>query len=265
LNILNFYVRASLHVSLAVVSFTLITYYLFEIPTDFSVLLFVCCSTLVGYNYTKHTKYLFSKQTSFEIKTIQIITFFALFLGAWSFFGLNLKSKILVGFVSIFTILYAFEFFNGKNIRNQSGIKIYVVAVCWICTTLFLPIFQSEYPINSDVLVNGIQRFLFVIILILIFEIIDLKEDSPRLKTVPQIIGVKNTKIVSILLLFIFFGLELLLSQHKNTTILINSITSAIVFMFIVFASESRSKYYTTFLVESIPIFWFLLLFFLGY
>jgi len=176
---LDFYIRSSIHVSLNVVFLALITYCLFGISPNFSVLFFVFCSTLVGYNYTK---YLFRKKAPFELQIIQIITFVSLILGIWNFFFLNFKSQILAIIIAISTILYAIPIFDGKNIRNLSGTKIYVVAFCWVATTLFLPLFQAEYSMNFEVLLSGLQRFLFVLVLILIFEIIDLKEDKHNLK-----------------------------------------------------------------------------------
>jgi len=258
---LDFYIRSSIHVSINVVFFALVTYYLFGISPDFSVLFFVFCSTLVGYNYAKHTKYLFRKKASFELRIIQIITFVSLIFSVWNFLFLNFKSQILAIIIAICTILYAIPIFNGKNIRNLSSIKIYAVVSCWVGMTLFLPLFQAKYSMNFDVLISGLQRFLFVLVLILIFEIIDLKEDKHNLKTVPQIIGVKNTKIVSTLLLATFLGLEFLFLENKNTKSLINSILSMVIFMFVVFASENRSKYYTTLWVESVPMVWFFLFF----
>jgi len=260
MKIIDFYIRSSVHVSINVVFLTLVTYYLFGISPDFSVLFFIFCSALIGYNYTKYTNLLFLKKIPAELRIIQIITFVSLIFGVCCFFEMNLKSQVLTMIIAILTILYTLEIFYGKNIRSLNGIKIYVVALCWLGTTLFLPLFQAEYPINLNVLISGLQRFLLVIILLLIFEIIDLKEDALDLKTVPQTIGVKNTKIVSILLLFVFLGLEFLFLEPKNTKLLSNSILSIVIFMFVVFATENRSKYYSTLWVESVPILCFFLI-----
>ena len=70
--------------------------------------------------------------------------------------------------------------------------------------TLFLPIINSGISIGNTILVVAIQRFILIFVLILIFEIIDLQVDDPNLKTVPQQIGVKRTKIVGIVLLLVF-------------------------------------------------------------
>lgn len=259
-SLLNFYIYSSLHVSLSVVALTLVTDYFFDIPSDWFVLLFVFFSTIVGYNYTKYPNLLFRKNVSTELRGIQILTFVSGILSIWFFFLLSLKSQILIGIIGVLTILYALSVFNHKNIRSISGIKIYVVALCWVAISLLLPLIEADYPINADVWVKCFQRFLLVIILILIFEIIDLKEDDPSLKTVPQTIGIKNTKILGIILLTIFFFLEFLLTTYKTSQLLINGILAFVVLCFTVFADEKKSKYYTTFWVESIPILWFLLI-----
>src|SRR5690554_3392986 len=190
---INFYIRSSLHVSLAVLSLTMMTYLLFDVKVDYDVLAFAFFSSIVGYNYTKYGKLLLKKGVSFELKVIQGLTFVAIFCTSWVFLSLQSAGQLLILITGILTVCYAVSFFGHRSLRNSSGIKIYVVALCWVLTTLLLPLLQADFPINSDVLVKSIQRFLLVIILILIFEIIDLKEDDPNLKTVPQTMGVKKT------------------------------------------------------------------------
>ena len=92
------------------------------------------------------------------------------------------------------------------------------------------------------------------------FEIIDLKTDDPHLKTVPQQIGVKNTKFLGFGLLMIYLGLHFFNSNSniQFLELLLNFIIAIIVAIFLYFANENRSKYFTSFWVESIPIFWWL-------
>lgn len=257
--IFNFYIRSSLHVSLAILSLTLMTYKLFDLRVDYSIVAFTFFSAVVGYNYTKYGQLLLKKRTSPELKAIQIVTFVSVLCTSWIFISLQNAAQLLVVVTGVFTLFYALSFFGHRNLRNSSGIKIYIVALCWVLTTLLLPLFQADFPINSDVLIKSTQRFLLVIILILIFEIIDLKEDAPNLKTVPQTIGVKRTKILGISLLVLFFLLEFLLTNYKISQFIINGVLAVITILFTLFASDKRSKYYTSFWVESIPILWFLM------
>ena len=258
----DFYIHSSLHVSFAVLALAIVTYYMFGIQIDNSVLLFVFSSSLIGYNFTKYNTELIRKNASTERKAIFLLSVLCSILAIYTFFKLETASREITLLTGFFTLLYILPFYKGKNFRNRSGIKIYIVALCWVLSTLILPLAQAGYDINADVLIKCMQRFLLVIILILIFEIIDLKEDNPSLKTVPQSIGVRNTKILGIVLLAMFFMLEFALTNFKITQLYINVILAIITLVFTLLASEKKSKYYTTFWVESIPILWLVLVVF---
>jgi hypothetical protein len=103
-----------------------------------------------------------------------------------------------------------------------------------------------------------LQRFFLIFPLILIFEIIDLKTDDPHLKTVPQQMGVKNTKILGFVLLIIFCGLGLFNGNFQFLELLLNFVIAIVIAIFLYFSNENCSKYYTSFWVESVPILWWL-------
>lgn len=249
----DFYIRSSIHVSLAVVALTVMTCLLLELPLDQNLLLFVFLSSVVGYNYAKYPDCFLDKKQLKKPKAILWLSVFCAFGAVFFFFTLNTKAQIAVVVTGLLTLFYVFPLFN---FRNLSGVKIYIVALCWVIFTLLLPVFQAGFELNSDVFLKCMQRFLLIIILILIFEIIDLKEDNPELKTVPQTIGVKNTKILGIILLCLFYGIEFFVFSHKVSQFLPNGILAVIIILFLLFASEKKSKYYTTFWVESLPMLW---------
>jgi len=120
--------------------------------------------------------------------------------------------------------------------------------------TLVLPLLNAHVPLGFDFYLKCIQRFILVFVLILIFEILDLANDDPHLKTVPQQIGVKRTKIVGLLMLIPFYFLELLKNNFIQEQMIVNGILVVALSLFLAFANEKRSKYYTSFWVESIPI-----------
>jgi hypothetical protein len=243
---------------------------MFNIPTDNAVAYFSFFGTIVGYNFVKFDALARTKKNkmSIQLKAISGFSFIAFLLVLFYFFKLQNNTKIIALVFLLFTILYTLPFFpNSKNARNWAGIKIYIVATCWVGVTVILPVinFGSEIPSNFYTL--AVKRFLLIFILILIFEIIDLKTDDPHLKTVPQQIGVKNTKILGFVLLLVFFGLQFINFNSNRIEkfpfleiqLLLNFVIAIIIALFLYFANENRSKYYTSFWVESIPIFWWLL------
>jgi hypothetical protein len=95
---------------------------------------------------------------------------------------------------------------------------------------------------------------------VLVFEIIDLANDDPHLKTVPQQIGVRRTKLLGLLLLLPFYFLEFLKSNFDKNQLVVNLLLVIMISLFLIFANDKRSKYYTSFWVETIPIVWWMLL-----
>lgn len=199
----------------------------------------------------------YKKPINNHLKVIIGLTI-AAFLGASvSFLFLERITQITAIVFFGLTALYTVPFFpNTKNLRNWSGVKIYIVALCWAGITTALPLLEADVAITTDAYLKFGQRFLLVIALILIFEIIDLSEDDPYLKTVPQQIGVKNTKWLNLCLLVVLYFLEFLKTTIDTKQLLVNIVLVVTTGLFTLYAHPYRNKYYTLFWVESIPIFW---------
>ncbi|WP_317048665.1 UbiA prenyltransferase family protein [Flavobacterium glaciei] len=244
---------------------------MFHIPEGDAVANFAFFGTIVGYNFVKYDALARAKKIKMrkELKAITLFSFWSFILVGFYFFQLERITQIVaIAFLSV-TLLYTLPFFpNKKNARNWAGVKIHIVALCWVGVTLGLPILDSGILISSDFYLKCLQRFILIFVLVLIFEIIDLTNDDPHLKTVPQQIGVKRTKNLGYILLIIFCVLELFNSnvngilnlQFLSLQLLLIFAIAILVALFLAFANEKRSKYYTSFWVESIPIAWWLLL-----
>jgi hypothetical protein len=265
--LLDFYINSSIHVALSCFALVKITYLMLNITTDKSVAWFAFFGTIVGYNFVKFDALARANKNKMrsQLKVIAAFSFASLLLVFFYFFKLHYTTKIIASLFLVLTILYTLPFFpNTKNARNWAGLKIYIVAICWVGVTVVLPILNSEIIFQNYFYIIALQRFFLIFPLILIFEIIDLKTDDPYLKTVPQQIGVKNTKILGFVLLIVFCGLGFFNSnfnfQLLDLQLQLNFVIAIIIAFFLYFANENRSKYYTSFWVESIPVFWSLLI-----
>ncbi|MFA9186581.1 hypothetical protein AAGV33_00525 [Flavobacterium sp. FBOR7N2.3] len=261
----DFYLKSSIHVALSVYALVRMTQFMFGIPYDEPIALFAFFGTIVGYNFVKYDALARAKKRMMrnELKMIAVLSFFSFLAVGFYFFKLQLITQLVAVGVLILTLLYTLPFFpNRKNARNWAGVKIYMVSLCWVGVTVLLPLVDAHYNLNLDFFIKCIQRFILVFVLILIFEIIDLANDDPHLKTVPQQIGVKWTKNLGYLLLMFFCAFEFLNSniQYSLVSLLLIFGIAIVVALFLVFANEKRSKYYTSFWVESVPILWWLLL-----
>lgn len=240
-----------------------ITFHVFHIQYDEAMALFVFFGTIVGYNFVKYDALVRVKKNpiGIQLKIIAVLSFVSVILVGYYFFHLKRITQIVSVAIFAITALYTLPFFpNRKNARNWAGVKIYIVAICWVGATLVLPLINAELPSTLDFFIKCLQRFVLVFVLILVFEIIDLANDDPHLQTVPQTIGVKRTKYLGFLLLVPFWGLEVLISTFNYHDAIINLIMVIILMLFIAFANPNRSKYYTSFWVESVPILWWLMI-----
>lgn len=242
------------------------TQHLFHIPYEDTIANFAFFGTIVGYNFVKYDALARAKKAQMrkELKLIALFSLCSLALVGYYFFLLERITQIVaVAFLSI-TLLYTLPFFpNRKNARNWAGVKIYIVALCWVGVTIGLPILNAEIAITSDFFLKCIQRFILIFVLVLVFEIIDMSKDDPHLQTVPQQIGAKMTKNLGIALMIIFYFLEFFKSDSDVKQLVVNFILVVLVSLSLIFVNEQRSKYYTSFWVESIPIIWWLMVVFI--
>ncbi|RZJ34983.1 MAG: hypothetical protein EOO51_07595 [Flavobacterium sp.] len=263
--VFDFYLHGSIHVALAVYALVRMTGHMFRISHESPVSLFAFFGTIAGYNFVKfHTLAVTRKRSlSPEIKAITALSFFSLLLACYYFLQLSFVAHMMSLIVLVLTILYTLPFFpNRQNARNWAGVKIYIVSLCWVGVTVVLPVINAGVGITTDFWLKSAQRFILVFVLILIFEIVDLSKDDPLLQTVPQQIGVKRTKLLGLLLLVVFYFMELLRIHTDYGQLFVNLALIILTGSFLAFANPQRSRYYSSFWVESIPIVWWLLVVF---
>ena len=262
--IFDFYIKSSLHVALSAFALVSMTMYFFNISENFEVKAFAFFGTIVGYNFVKYDALARLNKITIrkELRLIIALSIFSALASFYYFLKLQIITQSLGVFVFVLLLLYTLPFFpNKQNARNWKGIKIYIVSLCWVSVTVILPLINAKIPITLDVLLLSIQRFLLIFVLVLIFEIIDINTDDPHLQTVPQQIGVEKTKLLGYGLLALLLALEFLYEANQDySPLLFKFIVSGSIALFLYFANENRSRYYTSFWVESIPVFWWLLL-----
>jgi hypothetical protein len=268
-SIFNFYLNSSIHVALAVYAMTWITLVQFDLPYSKNVLYFIFFASISGYNFVKYFGLAKFHHRSLAnwLKIIQVFSAIAFVLMGYYFFQLNSNVWILILVLGLITFLYAiplipkkYLFDDQQNLREVGGAKVYIIALVWSLVTVLIPVLNTYVEISADVFITVLQRFCFVIVLMLPFEIRDLKYDSLKLATIPQKIGTKKTKIIGLLLLLVFLFLEFLKVKNDYSSIISTLIITLLTLMLLVLSSEKQSKYYSAFLVEAIPIVWLLIL-----
>ena len=262
-NILNFYVNSSIHVALAVYSLVRITELYFYLPYNENLDYFIFYATITGYNFIKYAGVakFYHRSLTKSMRLIQIFSFlsFCLFV----YYGSNLSTTVLIYFIpfAVLTLVYVVPFFGGfqKNLRRVSYLKIFLVAFVWSGVTTVIPLIVGEYQYEVSIILLFVQRMLFILVLILPFEIRDMKLDFKNLKTLPQKIGIEKTKKVGFVLLLFSLTIEFLITTsfaYRNSYLVI----CFILLIFLMRSTQNQSKFYSSLWVESIPIFWWILI-----
>lgn len=271
---LDFYICSNTHVALAGFSLTKITLVNFGIAGNLTPL-FVAFSILISYNFIRFYEIKNNRLGWFKDwffmnikKILGLMLLSILGLGSISFFPeFNLKSFLILFPFAFMTFFYAIPLFKiGKlevSFRNFPMIKIFSIAIAWAGISVFFPLYEANYQFSSAVYLEFFQRILFLLAITIPFDIRDMNADSKSLKTLPQTLGIGNSKALGTLLLFGFLMMEIFKENFTYFGFLIVLIISIISGLFLWFSSPKKSRYYTSFWVESIPVIWLGLLIFI--
>lgn len=256
--IFKFYINSSIHVSLAVVTLTVFTYVQSQTPIDYKLLVFIFLSSITGYNFVKYAPVakLYHRSLTQQLRQIQIFSLVVFIgLGVCLFF-INLKVILISTGLGLITLCYAIPL-GRKNLREIAFLKVFVIALIWAVTTYVLPFINESFQWKNFTPFLNIQffeRILWVILLMIPFEIRDVKFDRTYLKTLVSTFGVVPIKLASVFIL-------MLLAVHK-LVFLSNGILLMYLGMYlslgvaILFATTHQKPYYSSFYVEALPLLW---------
>jgi hypothetical protein len=240
--IVNFYIQSSIHVGIAV--FCLVQ---LSVQQWSSYSFLVLFGTIVGYNFLKYSEW-FLSTPFFRIQYIGILGVTLISVLGFLWFFLKQDTTIQLHLLIAFGLVVWYPF-----IRKTGWLKPFYVSFVVSYITLFIPL-KSDV----DVIALFVQRFLLLSSVMIPFEILDSSKDPVAMKTLPHCFGIARTKQIG----YVFVGLFLTVCLFLRDNIYFFSFTALSSLIAIYFSTEKRSWYYTSFWVESLPIFWLLVLLF---
>ena len=254
--VFKFYINSSIHVALAVCAFLAITLKVLHLPYAENLMCFVFFGTITGYNFVKYAgiAQLHHRSLTSTLRAIQIFSLIS--FACCLYFAFQLRFSVLLACIplALLTLFYAVPLLpSNNNLRTTPTLKVFVIAAVWAGTTVYLPKAAFHLQMNLDIFILIIQRFLIVLALIIPFEIRDLAFDELKLATLPQLLGIKHTKMTGYCLLILAFGISFLGNSTENWPIIAVLVTLTALAIF--FSTSLQNKYYASFWVEGIPIF----------
>ena len=265
-SILDYYIDFNFHVSLCAISYILLIYNqtkLSFVITDNFVLdtLFVLTATHFAYNFIKYYEFTVSKNKPIHDFSITfflpaLISFFILI---YIFFVFTFTKQVLVVCITFFTIAYTIPFYKKYNLRSYPIIKILTISTSWTLSIVVLPfyqIFDSFQLIYYSVII-----FLMVTAQMVPFEIRDARLDAHYVKNSVNIYGLNTIKKVGYILLLSILVFQITKNQINNSFELHFSSVIVLIIMTVLIrkSTYNQSKYFSSLMVESIPIYWLIM------
>lgn len=261
----DFYVFSNIHVAIAGFCLTAITLSNIGVPNSL-VPLFVAFAILLSYNFIRfyqvQRNLMSRRKVWFYRFRIHLIAISLISLIGMIYIliisDLNIESFAVLMLAGVLTCFYVVPVrLRGKDIsiRSIPGLKIFNIAAAWALMTVLFPIYFENHTVELEVLIVLLQRFIFVVVITLPFDIRDMGSDLATLKSIPQLLGITGTRLFGFVLLLVFIVLEVV---NTGTMKIWDIYVVAIVAMLALWYSRpGRSKFFESFWVEGLPLLWF--------
>lgn len=230
-------IQSNIYISLAAVALTVATQVQLGMHPQWHPYLFIIFfATLFEYNLHRLITVLTNKEAlksekhrwvNENMKAFYLLVFISVVgFGVVAFLA---KKEVLVTFtpIALITVLYSIPVSaNPKHLlrlREIPYLKIFMIAAIWAASTILLPIVQSAETFSqTHIFAMLSERFFFILAITIPFDIRDLEADGQQeLKTIPMLLGEKNSLKLSYFFLFVFLlGSAFHYAPEKEWTIL---------------------------------------------
>ena len=223
---------------------------LMEYHYPISIYGFTFASTLGTYNLFRDYKTFKSYYSDLKSFRFFIVTFSFIISGLFFLF-LPFDVQVYFVIVGFLTMLYKFNVFGFVSLRSVPFLKLPLIALIWVLTgSIYLLLNFSHYndlhQMNDIHRISGllIMELFFFIAITIPFDVFGMIEDD--MKTVPRIIGVKKSLMISKTLLVLYVITSLFIYKRIEfimASILLASITILLVHWSPKFQNKSIQYY----------------------
>jgi len=254
----DYYINSSLHVSFCVICYIISINLINQIQVNWEDIAFVFFTTFFSYNFIKFNEVLTSinKPVSLLLKSFFLKALISLVISLYLFFNLSSSKQIFVVIISIVTVLYTIPLISNYTLRDNPILKILTVAFCWTMLIVIFPFFGVLDFVN--IVYYSLLIFCLVTAQMIPFEIRDMLKDKDLVKTIIHNYGIKYSKNIGYFVLIIALLFTMITGYLLENLVFKNSILIIILITAILvnFSREKQNKYYSSFIVESVPVYW---------
>ncbi|MAZ55955.1 MAG: hypothetical protein CMP54_03065 [Flavobacteriales bacterium] len=265
--ILYFFINTNIFVSISTFCLYKISELLFGFQ-NYKIGLFIFFSTLFAYNYMRlplfcQENFSNNYSTDYYQKSIYFFLFISALFIIFLSFSLGLKFIQLLFPPILISIIYPLLIkINNRQygIRNIPFLKIFLISFTWSYVTLLLPGLYYDIQLDYFLLSSFFERFLFVLAIAIPFDIRDYNSD--KIQTIPNTIGVINSKIFAwfcLLLIQILLVINVIQSNITMPIFLGLFLSIEICSLVIYLTNSERSSFFYSILVESLSLVMYLI------
>ena len=262
--ILSAVLYSSVFISCCAFFLTVETALLARIPVSLPVASFVFLATLFTYNLNNIRRVLRKQKqvrkpeqtwTQRHRPTLALLGVAAIAGAAMVFWLYNLQLNIWfmlhLALISVgYTIPVLYKKKKIRPLRSVPLLKVFLIAYVWAAVTALFPLMDAGVEIlNQHALLLFGRRFLFILALALLFDIRDYTYDrTTKTLTIPGLVGVKNTKLLSLVLLLLYVVVVVLTESSTTEAALVASAIGAAIVVY--FSSENKPPVYYVLLAD---------------
>ena len=238
MRLLHFILTHSIFVALCASALCIETFLLLHIQITNNTLGFVFFASICSYNfYWMVSKYYFTVNKKFFLKNNSSYIFLLLIgvIGSFYFFVNSKLSLVLVLIAIMLTLLYSmplWPFALTKKMQQLGFVKTILLAFTWAFVTVILPA-ESEIVISLTTLILFSTRFLFMLMLCIIFDMRDV--DIDKINGLQSLVSKMNLgkikKVFFVILFFYLFTSVLFFYTSLSLTHVLQSVFMAIVLL----------------------------------
>ncbi len=215
-------------------------------------------STLFVYNSQRlfkaniETKTAWLKWVYQHRKIIFFLSISSGIISGYLFFKLLNKVTPIIVLLFILAIMISLFYvikIKGRSLRELPYVKIHSIALTWTLVIVLFPIL-NENIYDLDILLIFIPaNYIYFVAVAIPFDIRDLKHDSLTQRTIPQVVGIRNSKLISILLLIsTALGIGIVFPNILKTLTFVIALSTQITL--IVLTTVNRQEIYYSLLID---------------
>lgn len=247
------FIYGAIFISLCTVGLCMETSLLLDVPfNSFYFYLLVFSATLGQYNIHYYIKrdanpdsdrFFWSVQHRKTYLILNIVGAAGVLTGL---FHLKPKNLMVLAIVAIITILYSFPllpFKKKKRLKDFGLLKILTLSYVWALITVWFPAVTLT-RVTPDFQVVFIQRFIFMFVLCLAFDIRDVASDSRSgIRTLPVSLGIRRSYLIIYGGLVAFVAISVLQFSHTHQFMQFNGmVVSALATFFMIEYARGRNS-----------------------